>query len=411
VVAACLLVLLGILAFTLDGGLLLSERRHAQSVADAAALAAACSLYQNFATDKGLDPNATAAKNALAYAAADGYSNDGKQSTVTVNIPPTSGDYVGKVGYAEVIVQFNQPRYFSAVFGAGTIPVGARSVASSYSILPKTPGILLLNPKQSGALTLSGDGSVNVKSGAVVVDSGDSQAVQLNGNGGITTSEVDITGTGPGYQTSGNGTITTTPTPNNIKTGQDPTLDPLAYFPAPDPNSLPIRSSSTYEVQAPTVLQPGRYIGGIASSGNASIILMPGIYYLDGGGLSMSGNGSISGSGVMIYNDPKGGGTINLSGNGSLNLTAPTTGLYQGIVIFQARNAGNVPLTITGNGGSNSIGTIYAPSSPVELSGNGNANIASQFICDTMTITGNGEITVDWQGNQPPPSKDIRLVE
>src|SRR5260370_10787793 len=119
IVALCLLTLLGILAIALDGGILLSERRHAQAVADAAALAAACSLYQNYAADKGLDPNGTAAKNALAYAAAGGYSNDGTQSPVTSNIPPTSGDYVGKARYADVVVQFNQPRYFSGIFGSG----------------------------------------------------------------------------------------------------------------------------------------------------------------------------------------------------------------------------------------------------------------------------------------------------
>src|SRR5262245_2032420 len=106
-VAVCLVVLLGVVAISLDGGALLNERQHAQAVADAAALAAATDLFYNYWFTQGLDPNGTAKASALATAAANGYANDGVTTTVTVNIPPKSGDYVGKASYAEVLVQFN----------------------------------------------------------------------------------------------------------------------------------------------------------------------------------------------------------------------------------------------------------------------------------------------------------------
>src|SRR5258707_902719 len=96
-VALCLTVLVGILAITLDGG---------------------------------RDPYGTAAASALDTAKANGYSNDGITSVVTVNIPPKTGDYVGKAGFAEVIVQYNLKRGFSAIWGKGTLPVTARAVAS-----------------------------------------------------------------------------------------------------------------------------------------------------------------------------------------------------------------------------------------------------------------------------------------
>ncbi len=56
VTAVGLIPIIGVLAIVLDGGLLMIERRHAQAVADAAAYAAAGSLYKNYSTDKGLDP-------------------------------------------------------------------------------------------------------------------------------------------------------------------------------------------------------------------------------------------------------------------------------------------------------------------------------------------------------------------
>jgi Flp pilus assembly protein TadG len=413
VVALALLGLLGIVAIALDGGLLLSERRHAQAVADAAALAAAADLYKNYAANQGLDPNGTAKAIALNYAAANGYANDGTRSVVTINIPPKSGDYIGKAGYVEVIVQFNQPRYFSAVFGSGAVPVGARAVASSVTAAPSPIGILLLNPTVAHALDVTGSGSVTVDSGKVVVDSDSSQAAVITGSGTVTTPEVDITGSGPGYTTTGSGQFVTTPKSGNIQTGMAPTGDPLANLPAPDPNSLPIQSLSTLQIKGNTVLQPGRYIGGISLSGSSSATLQPGIYYMDHGGFSITGSGSVSGQGVMIYNDPipNSGQAISLTGSGSLNLTPPTGGIYQGIAIFQARDAGKVQVAITGSGSSNLLGTIYAPSSPATLTGSGGAIIGSQVICDTLTITGSGSFRVDWGGQAPPPAKDIRLVE
>jgi hypothetical protein len=408
-VAVSLLALLGVLAIALDGGLLLTERRHAQGVADAAALAAGIYLYQHYGTDKGLDPKGYAQQNALAYAAANGYSNDGAVSTVTVNIPPTSGDYVGKPGYAEVLVQYNQPRYFSGIFGTKPIPVQARAVASGLT-KNNNPAILVLNPSVAKALNVTGPGDVNVNSGTVVVDSSNSQAAVLTGSGNVNTSEVDITGSGPGYSAAGSGRFSTSPTSGNVKTGQTATPDPLANLSAPDPTSLPIQSPRQLNLSNSTTLLPGRYIGGIGISGG-NITLSPGIYYMDHGGFSVS-NGKVTGDGVMIYNDPTpaSGQKVTITG-GTFDITAPTTGVYQGMVIFQARGAGNVPIAITGSQQCNMIGTVYAPSSPVQVTGSGGATLGSEFVSDTLTVTGSGPFNIDWGGSAPPQAKDIRLVE
>ena len=73
------------------------------------------------------------------------------------------------------------------------------------------------------------------------------------------------------------------------------------------------------------------------SSGSSSITLNPGMYYINGGGISMSGSSGISGNGVFIYNT--GGGAITLSGSGTIALSPMTSGTYQGITIFQDRSS------------------------------------------------------------------------
>jgi Flp pilus assembly protein TadG len=177
-VALSLTVLLGIVAIALDGGLLLDQRRCLQSAADAAALAAAIDLYKNYQTNNGLDPGGTAKASALSIANINGYTNNGTTNTVSVSIPPGSGNYAGKAGYAEVIIQYNQQRAFSAIFGSGNLAVSARAVAAGL-LKPLTAGIIVLDPTSAGALTLNGNPSLTLnESGAIIVDSNNAATLQ-----------------------------------------------------------------------------------------------------------------------------------------------------------------------------------------------------------------------------------------
>ena len=139
-------------------------------------------------------------------------------------------------------------------------------------------------------------------------------------------------------------------------------------------------------------IQPGIY-KQITVSGYAELTLSSGIYIIEGGGFSVSGNASVSGSGVTIFNAgsqyPIAGGTygnITLSGNGSYNLSPPTSGTYTGIVIFQPKDNTNA-LSFSGNA-SGMTGAIYAPAARLNESGNGQLNAA--IVVDTLTFSGNG---------------------
>ena len=139
-------------------------------------------------------------------------------------------------------------------------------------------------------------------------------------------------------------------------------------------------------------IQPGIY-KQITASGNAKLTLSSGIYIIEGGGFSVSGNASVSGSGVMVVNAgsnyPSTGGTygsISLGGNGSYNLSPLSSGTYAGIVFFQPLD-NTKAITVTGNA-SGITGTICAPTAP--LSESGNAALDASLIVDTLTISGNG---------------------
>ena len=128
--------------------------------------------------------------------------------------------------------------------------------------------------------------------------------------------------------------------------------------------------------------------------------MQPGIYVITGGGFSVSGAGVVNGSGVMIYNagsNYNGGsgssfGAFSASGSGALNLTAPTTGIYAGIVLFQSRdNSHAIAISgaaSTGLGG----GTIYAPNASLTLSGStqigGSGQASSTLIVGQLNLSG-----------------------
>ncbi len=138
------------------------------------------------------------------------------------------------------------------------------------------------------------------------------------------------------------------------------------------------------------------YCGGI-NVGNRTYTLTTGTYILVGGGLTtQSTNSTLIGNGVTIYNTfgaTTNEGTftyspIRLSGNSSVTLTAPNTGTYAGILIFEDRSA---PASYdTYGGGSTAVyqGVIYALHAAVTMYGNSSNAQYTMLVADTISLVG-----------------------
>jgi Flp pilus assembly protein TadG len=408
-VAFCMIVILAFVAIAVDGGVLLEQRRLTQATTDAAAMAAAEDLFRSYPQNKGLDTGGTAQGRALAIAAANGYTNDGSASVVTVRVNPatyTGGPNKGTVvpkGYAEVSVQYSQPRYFSSVLGSGTIPVSARAVARG-KWEPAFIGIHVLDPHESGALRATGGGSGSVTGGAaVVVNSDASDAAITTGGSTLTASHFEITGGISGEGFSG-----------EINLGATPQPDPLRNLPEPTAADYAEQSNGPkHYSNGNKTISPGVYHGGISITGQANVTMQPGIYYMDGGGFSMTGQGNLLAEGVMIFNAPKqSSDVINISGSngGSVTMTPPTTGLYEGLTLFQSRSA-TEDMTISGNGDFYVTGTFYVAGGLLNVTGNGAGQIGSQYISRLLDINGGGALHIDYNPDQVTPRRILGLVE
>jgi Bacterial Ig-like domain (group 3) len=267
-------------------------------------------------------------------------------------------------------------------------------LTSSASNVTVTIGqsIIVLDPSASAALNLSGNASINI-SGGVYVDSGSSSALSATGNAMVKAAVIDVHGK---VQKSGDASFSPAPV-----TGAAVMADPFASLPLPSTSGLTNYGSESLSGNSSATIKPGIY-SAITVSGNAKLTFSSGVYIIEGGGLSVSGNASISGSGVLIVNAgskyPNSGGSygsISLSGNGSYNLTPETSGTYAGIVILQTRDNSEA-MTISGNA-SGMTGTIYAPAT--QLTESGNASLDAALVVDTLTISGNGVADVVTSGS------------
>jgi hypothetical protein len=434
--AASLTGLIGVVAIGLEGGLLMDQRRRVQAVTDAAAMAAAVDLYENYPAHDGLDPSSTAKDCALNAAAKMGYAHDGQRTKITVNIPPEFGPHKGIYGYVEVMVQHDQPRFFSRLFGASDMVIKSRSVAKGRWASAKT-GILVLDLHETEALKANGGGTVEVIGADIIVNSDDDAATAGDGTGTI----LRASGGGRFKLTGGVKSNTTLEGP--VDFNQKPTPDPLAHLPLPtlpstaqDARTMPANSdvARTYldalginwkDVGQFYILEPGRYDRMPNFNNNDVVILKQasagngGIYYLNDSGFTSTGativqdpTGGTTG-GLMLYNDPtKISSGISITG-GKVVIDPPTSGPYTGISIFQNRSA-NIDLSITGQGGMKIYGTFYAAGAPIKITGSdavGGDVIGSQYISRTLQTGGNGKYKVDWSPQKTARIRELTLVE
>ena len=424
-VALLMTVIVGVVAIAIDGGLLMMDRREVRSAADAAALAAAIDLYQNYDQNKGKDPSGTAATSAKDTAQDNGYVDGVNGVTVKVNIPPQSGTYVAQDGYAEVIITMQQQRFFSAIWGSAKIPVSGRAVAQGTKT-PKANGIIVLDPAGSNDLTTTNTANIIVQHANIVVDSSDSKGGSISNSGNIQAVELDFSGN-PGYNTSGSGQFIATS--NNILSKQTPTPDPLASLPPP---AQPVQVGNNVNISGippggsvpgwatpgdPNgwTLPAGTYQNGINISDNNSAhtyTLQSGIFYFKGNGLSLTGNANIKSdpNGVMLYFHDGG---LSITAGGAVNLSPLQSGPYANVTIYEDRsNTSQDSITGQSTGSLNISGTVYTPAAKFTLTGSGgNYAIGSQYIVFQLVVTGSGSFNVLYNGPNSAPNRNLYLVE
>lgn len=410
VTSLSMLVLLGIMGMALDTGMLFRVKRTQQIAADAAAVAGALDFRYNADANSAISAGQVAASR-------NGFTDGSDGATVSINIPPKYGETKGLGGYIEAIVQYPSPTYFMRLIGFKSVVIASRAVAGTGS----TYACIWTLARSGADVSINGNADLETPHCSIYDDSAAANALVLTGGGTIRAKSIGIVG---GYSLSNNGTLIPNP-----RTGLAPAADPLASLAAPSVSTATCSGSNcnvSVSGNNNLVLQPGTYgsisnsgggtitltsgnymiTGDVTSSSNGGIVFGPGNYtiggklsdtggssmtfgtglYIVGGNLNLSGTGNINGTGVTFYTQN----SSSIQGGSNLSLTAPTSGDYSGVLIFQARNNSNA-LTMAGGSGTTLQGILYAPAAAITLSGGSTGVAASlDIISDTLTITGNG---------------------
>lgn len=342
------------------------------------------------AADSGAVSAATAGTNLTEQAdsvtASYGYTNGTNNVTVTVNQPPTSGNYTSTPQAVEVIVSQSEPRLLSALFGSGPVVITARAVAVPNA---GTGCVLGLDPTASSTVAISGSNNINLTNCNLYSDSNAAPSLNVGGSATVSANQVDAVGT-----ISGASNITAT---NGIRTGVRPVSDPYANVVLTDPSYCDFNNK--IQVKGTTSLNPGVYCGDIAVDAGATLTLNPGTYYFSGANLTVAGNATVTGSGVTLVFTGSGNnwGSATIGSNANVTLTAPSSGPTQGIVMYGDRNMPvGTAFSLEGGGTQNFGGAIDLPKAALKFSGgNGTSTSCTQIIADTITFTGSSNLQVD----------------
>ena len=365
--ALMLTVLVGFLGLAIDAGFLLAERRAVQNAADASALYGGRLLSQGKTTSE-------AEAGALAYAA--------QVYRYAATDPGVQIRAQAKATQVEVEIRRELPRFFLGVLYTGDWSVHATAVTQ---IKPETGpyAMIALGEKPytgidfngNNALTVSCDppapgcGSIGSNSDITFDGSGNSMEATVWGNLGAMG---NIEALPTGFRVEG-----------DVAGGQGKIDDPFGGVNAPNCDSMPVQPVPPGDAKT---LSPGRYTGSIRAK---QIVLAPGIYCFERT-VRINGNGSITGTGVLLYfRGPNG---LFVPDNATVDLTHTGDPAWKNIVIWLA--SCDKALQLDGNGDMVITGAVYAPCSHVDLGGNADSQVVNGMVIG-RTIKLHGDVTIN----------------
>jgi hypothetical protein len=356
---------LGIIGGAVDFGRALSQRVKLQASVDAAAMAGA---------------------RALAMEQGDGVTQAG--NVFAANFPGVTPQVNVDGGKVSVNAGASVPSHLLQFMGLPTLNVSAAAAAEpSFEtvVTPPEPGgdvcILLMDSYKHQSLLVNGSAYTSAPSCEVHVRSTRmNEAAIINSNVHYDVKRICVAGN-TRLHGGGNGVVG--PIEDNCNTASDPFAGTL-----PVPAIEACKPSQNFNGRTAN-LTPGTYCGNWNFNGNIKTInLAPGVYVLKNSRWTF--NGKLQGSDVTVYLADSNS-YWQLNGQGSINIQAPETGTYAGLLMYEPPGLANLT-QITVNGGSNSVisGLVYLPSR--DMTWNGNSGVEADkltMVFNSLLVNGN----------------------
>ena len=387
-----------------------------QRAADSAAIAGVYAIVQ----DEGARTNVSGAVDKdLTY-----NSHVGITTTKTAGAP-TTGSYTGDPYAVQVSLSVQKKLSFSGMFMSFTPTITAKATATV------TPSgeycVVSLEDTTATGITASGNADVDMGCG-MITNSTSMTAAVATGSSEVTASPIAAVG---GIAASNNWASGTVLQPFTLAQ-EDPFANVAPPSTFPSGNCPQYRQSNPNETHAfngsdgaTSGLPGGTYcvsnidIQGTTTFPDDSTII------IDGGNFSIGAQAHVSCTRCTFIltsrtadTQPQSIGVADINGGAELDLSAPNSGTYKGIMIYQdrrAQDASNIVNKINGNSDSTFSGAFYFPSQQVTYNGTaGMTTTCMQLVARRVTYSGNMNIANSCPTNLGYGSfkgKKVRLVE
>lgn len=406
--------LIGLAGLGVETGYWYFDKRELQTQADAAALGGAWELA--WGRTSHVTPSATN------EAVRNGFSNSAL-TTITVNDPPASGSQAGNSHAVEVILTQDYDPMFAGIFRTDNVTIAARAVATL--VASGSACVLALNGTVSDAAETNGSASINAPDCTIAANSNSESAISFSGSSTVTFKSAWTQG---GIETSNTANVTLT---DGARTHMWPLDDPYADLNDTAPSGcMPNINLHNGTNNISTSGGTRTVCNNIHVTNGETVDFQPGTYWMKGssfiteGGTITCSTCELGGDGVtFIFTTPNNGnvnqiGSVTINGNATVQLNAPGSGDYKGVLFFQdpdTPTASNKTANL--NGGANTVlnGAIYFPNNEVQWAGNNSlAATCTLIIADTVTFTGSSGLSIDdcaSQGVDVAFTQKVALVE
>ena len=397
------LAMIGLVAMTglaIDGSMVLTDRRHAQNAADTAVLAGSLARVK---------PQTDGGGNvipwdiiALDRAGSNGYTGDLIRSQVEVYSCDEADancdtPYAGKSEYIQVVIVSHVDTTFARILGIHQMHNRVQAVAVARpgftGELYDGSSVVGLAPDKCKTIWFSGNAELKIWGGGVHSNSSLNCGVTIAGNTDNTLYDGGIDMVANSYTKNGNPAMAIA---GGIHGG-------ATQYPYPPPAyMLPKPTCSGAASKSGSAMNPGSWSGTFPPAGVTT--LNPGTYCVNGD-FRLNAHDELTGTGVTIYMQSGG---ITWNGGAEINLSAPSGGSLDGLLIYAPMSNSN-PMSFNGNGNSLLRGTILTPAADITYNGTSNVKKSYvQIVGYTVELTGaNGTLIEyqdpdNWDSNQPP---------
>jgi hypothetical protein len=329
---------------------------------------------------------------------------------------PTDTTYTTK--QVAVTLKIQQALPFSSLF-MSTAPV-IQASATAGSVGTGGPPCMLALNGSGQAIDNSGNATVNAPTCILYSDSAASNAAAAGGTSAVTAKA--IAGVG-GIASSNNWNVNQyLPYSPSLP---DPFAPPSSTAVTPDPNDMKCAghwdthggstvwvydaltdgtnmASATYLDADGVTTHTGANCWTSLSVGSNRSLSVPanfGPLYVNGGNVTLQGAFTCAGCSIVLTNKDTSNtatiGTFSSNAQATNNITAPTTGTFKGIAVYQDRRSTGNTDQLNGGTGNVISGVVYFPKDTLWLNGTGEAvSLCSMFVANNLKFNGGGDIAI-----------------